>query len=217
MLYRKSFSNAHHNIFYLGCAFLDTLNIEFRYVRIYLEQLLGKRIDEKLDAELRKYPEIYSDYWSKYSATIPKKLVEISGLEWREASVTCYLVGKHRSFSDPLSITTYQKEGPFVATLLHELIHRLLYQNRERLRVFWNSLKQKHPDAKPLALRHIPVFAIQKALYIDIFGENSPEFRMIKPSGTSIESDYPLAWEIMEEEGHDTIIKMIKNNKSEYA
>ncbi|MCL4388005.1 hypothetical protein M1567_02535 [Candidatus Marsarchaeota archaeon] len=179
--------------------------------------MLGKRIDEKLDGELRKYPEIYSGYWSKYAVTIPKRIAEISGLEWKEASVTCYLVGKHRSFSDPLSIRTYQKEDPFVATLVHELIHRLLYQNREQLAVFWSSLKQRHPDAKPLALRHIPVFAIQKALYIDIFGENSPEFKMIKPPETSIESDYPLAWEIMEEEGHDTIIKMIKNGKSEQA
>jgi hypothetical protein len=194
---------------------LDTLNIEFRYVRIYLEQLLGKKIDERLDAELRKYPEIYSSYWSKYSVKIPKKLSEISGLAWKEASVACYLVGKHRSFSDPLSITTYEKEGPFLDTLTHELIHRLVYQNQERLPGFWNWLKQKHPDATQLTLNHVPVFAVQKALYIDVFGENGAELQRIKP--VSIKDDYSLAWEIVDKESYVEIIKMMKNSQSEQA
>ncbi len=195
---------------------MDTLNIEFRYVRIYLEQLLGKKIDERLDAELRKYPEIYSSYWSKYSVKIPKKLSEISGLAWKEASVACYLVGKHRSFSDPLSITTYEKEGPFLDTLTHELIHRLVHQNQEQLPRFWNWLKQKHPEASHVTLNHVPVFAVQKALYIDVLGENGAELQRIKSKG-SIKDDYSLAWEIVDKEGYFEIIKMMKNSQSEQA
>ncbi len=176
--------------------------------------MLGKKIDERLDAELRKYPEIYSAYWSKYAVTIPRKIAEISGLEWKETSVTCYLVGRHRSFSDPLSITTYEKEGPFLDILIHELLHRLVYQNRMGLPRFWNWLKQKHPEASHLTLNHVPVFAVQNALYIDVFGENGAELQRIKSEG-STKDDYSLAWEIVDKEGHVEIIEMMKNRQSE--
>ena len=178
-------------------------------------QLLGKKIDERLDAKLRKYPEIYSGYWSKYSVTIPKRLSEISGLGWKETSVTCYLVGKHRSFSDPLSITAYEKEGPFLDALTHELIHRLVHQNQECLPGFWNWLKQKYPEESQLALNHVPVFAMQKALYIDVFGENRAELQRTKP--VSIKDDYSIAWEIVDNEGYVKIIKMMENSQSEQA
>lgn len=186
-------------------------NVEFRYSKIYLEQLLSKKINAELDSELKSFEGRYAGYWKINGVKILESLQTISGLKWHEHNITCYIVGKHRAFSDPLSIPAYPNENIFIDIMVHELSHRLLVQNKEKLYLFWKYIREKYNKESKLTLNHVPVFAMQTKIYLDLFDqEKLSKVKNIKPSTYS--PDYMAAWHIVDSEGYNNILKEMRDS-----
>jgi hypothetical protein len=66
--------------------------------------------------------------WNKYEKDILQELSEISGLNWEEEIIECYIVYVGLSMSNPLTMHTFKEDSDFVDFLTHEMIHRLFMQ-----------------------------------------------------------------------------------------
>jgi len=67
--------------------------------------------------------------WRKEEKKVLQELIRITYLKWRAKSITCYIVGRCKPFSDPLTMPVYEKcPDYFIDVLIHELIHNLFIQ-----------------------------------------------------------------------------------------
>ncbi len=192
---------------------MNAPEIDFRYSRVYLGQLLGANPNDELDeldGKLSDYAKRCVAFWEPYRTSVPRKIAEISGINWREQEITCYIVGRHNSFSDPLSMKAYKDGNEFVDTLIHELIHRLFLQEPEKGREVFAWIKEKYGAESRLTRNHIPVHAIYANLYMDVFGKERLEQRKKAESEGSENKDYARSWEIVDKEGYNSIVSRIK-------
>ncbi len=202
------------NIFLLfyNVVIVKIPKIEFRYSKVYLEQLLGCSIDDDVNSKLKGFVPLYHDYWEPYAEKIPLKLSEITGLAWKEEQILCYIVGKHRSFSDPLSIKTWESGEPFLYDMTHELIHRLLsVDNYGMLERFWSWARDKYGDEGDLVVNHIPVHAVQTELLLGMSLEKLLDWDRSRSKRPGSEA-YARAWEIVDREGYKNIIEKIRTS-----
>ena len=131
--------------------------------------------------------------WKKHGNKILKKLSYISGLKWKE-DIKCYVVGRVRAFSEPLTIGLWNKDEEFIDNLVHELIHNLLRQNDSELKNYWINLYKRYPKTNIRTRVHIPVHAIHKELYLKMFTKKrlDKDIRFCKTK-----PDYKKAWDIV--------------------
>jgi len=191
--------------------------IEFRYSWIYDEQY---RSDIKIIRELKKLNMKYPSYktisnymkkiessWKHKRELILKELSNISGLDWKDDKIICYVVGYGIPFSDPLTIPVYKNDIDYgIYVLTHELIHQLFIQvgNMEKSKKSWSYIWNKYKEQSVTTKIHIPLHAIQSYLYRKNFGE-----KLIKKDKMRMKKriDYSNSWKIVEMEGCENIIK----------
>lgn len=191
--------------------------IIFRYSPIYDEDYrTSERIKDKLKEKGLTYPskkEIFNrieevnQIWSKIGNDVLKNISKISSLKWKEKDITCYVIGFGRSFSDPLTIKLHDSVNDFIDTLVHELIHNIQIQNNEKCKKWYNYLNENYSKESVLTKNHIIVHAIHKEIYLSLFSQE----RLKEDIRTSaLSPDYKKSWEIVEEEGHENLIKKFR-------
>ncbi len=185
--------------------------IIFKYSWIYDQHWRGiykKSKDYPSEKEINNNIKKIEKLWRKDEKKILRELSVISGLSWKEKSITCYIVGKCIPFSDPLTMKVY-KEFPlnyFIDVLTHELIHQLFIQNEDiqKLNKAWNYFHRKYKKEEFNTIIHIPVHAIHSHIILKYFGE-----KRLKREIESLNRfpDYKKSWDIVKEEEYQKIIK----------
>lgn len=150
--------------------------------------------------------------WRKKEKEILKEISKITKLKWREKSINCYLVGRVRPFSLPLTMPIFErKANDFIDVLTHELIHNIFTQNQKYLKKSWNFFNRKYKKESQVTRIHILVHAVHSHIYMEFFGEKRLK-RNIKR--LVFRQDYKRAWDIVQKQGYHNIInefvKMVK-------
>lgn len=190
----------------------------FKCSRIYDEQ--WKKINEFLEKgeypsleETEKYREEIDPLWREKEVEVLTELSRATGLSWEMKYISCYVVGKafpFPAFSDPLTISVYKREKDlFIDTLVHELIHQLFIQpkNFEKLNERSKILGEKYPKESLRTRIHISLHAVHKHIYLQLFNESRLK-RDIERAQSKV--DYKRAWDIVQKEGYENIIKELK-------
>lgn len=145
--------------------------------------------------------------WSKIESKSFKVLSKVSNLKWKKTEIDCYLARKTAPFSTPLTIPIKKDIDSLIETILHELIHNLLLQNPDKIKK--SNVKKyikKYGKLSRTTLLHILVHAILKKALMEIFGETQTKLFIKKYDNMP---DYKKAWEIVEKETSEEIIKNI--------
>lgn len=188
--------------------------IMFKYSRIYDEHWkeLGKFYGVKdvkypAEPEIRGYIKKAEKEWRKSEGKILAELSKMTGLKWKDRSISCYVVGRCIPISDPLTLKVYEKLERFVDVLTHELIHQLLASQEgslTRSQKAWDDLYKKYKNESFTTVVHVPVHALHKHILLKFFQEK----RLNDEVGSLIMfPDYKRAWDVVEKEGYLNIIK----------
>jgi len=193
--------------------------IEFRYSWIYAKKLAffryyPKKIPDKFEkyledarSENKKIIKNLDKMWSKKGKQILKKIQQVSGLKWKEKKIIVYLAPVRGGFSDPLTMSSEIAKKPkdAIDLLTHELLHQIQIQNRAS--IGFEKFIEKHKKESKITQNHIFVHAAHKKIYLELIGEDRLKNDIKKCQRAP---DYKLAWEIVEEEGHENILKEFK-------
>ncbi len=196
--------------------------IEFEYSSVYdehwkkyLEIYYKAYKDPKTKIIIDHYPtkEKIMNYikkikplWKKEERKILNKISELTKLEWKEEKIKVYMVGKCVPYSDPLTMTFYKNNNDFIDVLTHELIHQIQSQNSKTYHKWALYVEKRYKKESPLTRRHILLHAVHKELYLKLLGKS----RLNRNLKKSVKKSYKRAWEIVENEGYENIIKKFR-------
>jgi 2-hydroxy-3-keto-5-methylthiopentenyl-1-phosphate phosphatase len=187
--------------------------IEFRYSRIY-----DSKYRDGFEKKGEKYPsseEILehirkiNDFWDKENKIILKEISKVTKLKWKEKKIICYIIGKGRSFSDPLTMRIFDKIEYFRDTLIHELIHQIQMQND--LKKWFEYVNEIYKEETKLTKNHILLDAFLSKIIERLYGKD--RLKEIINSQADY-PDYKRAWDIVGKEKANKIIKKFKKINS---
>lgn len=195
--------------------------IVFRYSKVYdgiLEMMLtGKKFkypSKETERKIFDYIRDLEKLWRKDEKKVFKEISKITKLFWKEEIIYCYVIRKGNfSLSDPLTLVVYNRKGfliekdSLIDILVHELIHRIFFTSRENFqksKKAWDCIYRKYKKETEKTKNHIIIHAIHKHLYLKLFNEKRLK-RDIQ--WASSYKDYKRAWQIVEKEGYQNIIK----------
>lgn len=179
----------------------------FTYSWIYDKNICELADEERLDEEeIDNKRERLLREWNKVEKEIFDTLTEVSGLEWMEEEIKCYLISDHYSFSDPLTLALWNfSTEKLIITLIHELIHRLFVNqdsNRDRCEEAWGWTSEKFDESRHIRT-HIVLYAILIRTVKEVLGPDSIEKKKIVPPS----EDYKKAWEIVQTKDTENILQ----------
>ena len=155
-----------------------------------------------------KYMGDVEKLWKKDENLILREISKLTRLKWKEKEIKCYVIGFGRGFSDPLTLSLYKNKKDFIDALTHELIHQIQSQNEKKFRKWGKKfLSIKYKKESRSTKSHIFLHSVLKALYLKLFGKK--RLKKIINFDKNFK-DYKRAWEIVEEEGHENIIKKFR-------
>jgi len=188
--------------------------VRFQYSSVYNENI--ENWVKRRPWEPKKYPSErkimnyiskVEKLWAVEEKRILKELSKVTGLNWVESKIDCFVVGRGYPFSHPLTMPIYPKYlNWFIDILIHELIHQLFLQgnNEEKSKKAWAYIYRKYHKEKENVRIHIPLHAIHQHIFLKFFGEGrlQREIRIM-----SNYKDYKRSWEIVQKTGHEKIIE----------
>ena len=154
--------------------------IIFKYSRIYDEiwraGFLKKNSREYYPSERKilNYIKKIEKVWRGYERKILTELSNVTHLKWKVRSIYCYVVGRCKPISEPLTLPLYEKHPDFFVDMLtHELIHNLFIQegNLKKTKKAWNYFQKKYKKESPRTIIHILLQAIHTHIYLKFFNE----------------------------------------------
>ena len=190
------------------------MKIEFAYSPIYdslLTEMSRKIFDINQAKEMELYKEEIEAFWEKDENKIIKEIETIANLKFK-SSKTCFIVKhmKYAAISKPLTIKSGQHLQRAKTILIHEIIHTLLDDNKEKI----DELIKKIYPYETLEFKiHVPVLLItrkvvEKMYGVEIFNEIiNDEMRrdILDRVWPKVNSIYPKF--------NKDIIKFLKNEK----
>jgi len=180
-------------------------HVIFNYSWVYDERMHiwnRKKFTEENEKNGRLYIKKFQKKWDKIEKKVMNALSKVSGLKFKCHYMNTYIVTCDlRAFSAPLTLSACKSMDSNIRILIHELIHNLLVQNKEKV---VKKCLAKYSKFSRVTKIHILVHAIQKETLKKLFGEKITE-KSIKRS--SLNPDYKKAWDIVEKEGTKNIIK----------
>jgi len=194
---------------------MKTPKINFRYSEIYDKRWKVNFKNESYPTkeEITEYIKEIEHIWKHNEKKVLEEMSKVTGLEWHDEDIVCYVVGICRPFSDPLTIGIYSQKyrdkKDFVDVLVHELIHQLFIQGKNFIPVkkYMDKLRKRYKDLSETTLLHIPLHAIHQHVYIELFDAD----RLHRDKELSKQSiDYDNSWNIIEKEGYKKIINELK-------
>ncbi len=151
--------------------------------------------------------------WRKHEKAVLTEISKVLNIPWREKQINIYMSWGVGWFSKPLTLST---KGPLdkkhtkwlLDTLVHELIHRIWSENKsyDMLRPRWERLMKKYNKETTNARIHIPVHAVHKHIYLNLFSEKDlrDEIKDMRKA-----KDYARSWEVVERDGYENIIRSL--------
>lgn len=197
------------------------LKIIFKYSWIYdqiwKEGWIGKKKNSKDYPSTRKilnYIKNIEKLWKNDEKKVLIELSRITGLKWKEDKIICYVVGKCIPFSDPLTTPIYKRysrgyisKDRFIDILIHEIIHRLFIQEgdfkNDKLEKAFAYFRKKYKKENWNTILHIIVYAIHSHVFLKFYSKR----RLKRDVNLSPTPDYERAWEIVEKQGYENIIR----------
>jgi len=187
--------------------------IKFKYSWIYdqkwKEWMKFYRPDFKTypsEKTIIKYIKDVKKLWKGEEKKVLGELSKITKLKWKSKTITCYVVGQAMPFSDPLTVPIYDEKNWFTDVLTHELIHQLFTQegNQKKAKLSWKYLEKKYKPHSKITINHIPLFAIHSYIYLKFYSKKRLNHNI---KIMSYYKGYKEAWEIVQKEGYENIIK----------
>lgn len=182
----------------------------------YLHELWATKEDVLADDDwMQKRVAEYNKAWKPFEKKILTGLCNTLDLSYRQNIIDVYIAPWFRAFSDPLVIGVIQDPDLFVDSLTHELTHRLLTDNttiphETMLLEPWQKLFGKSHSFGTIV--HIPVHAVNKAIYLDVLNEPRRLKRDIANNKKYEAEDYIAAWDYVEEHDYEEIIEKLKKS-----
>jgi len=171
------------------------------------------------DVWMEKRVAEYEKAWQTHEKQILTHLCDMLDLTYRQNIIDVYIAPWFHAFSDPLVIGVTQEPDEFIDTLTHELTHRLLTDNTaipyqtNILKPAWEKLFGKEHSFTCLV--HIPIHAINKAIYLDVLKQPYRLERDIAFSKKLGATDYLAAWDFVQEHDYQEIIdKLVQSYKT---
>ncbi len=136
------------------------------------------------ESDLKDFSEaviFFREYWNNEGLDIIKKIEEISGLSFVETEINA-LVSNVKSSSHPLTLRYNNEENIKKAVLIHELVHRILFQRKQSDAILKTSLDV-----------HKFLFLILTDIFLELYGEKFLEKAIIWDSNLS--DMYQNSWQ----------------------
>ena len=174
-------------------------------------QRIGKRIfgRENLRRK-REYALKLDKDFGRISGRVFHTLERVSGLRWKERSIICYVIESDQSLDDPMTLQISNDLETDRKTMIHELGHRLISQNFNRLD--WDGFVKTFKGESQTTISHILLHAVLKLTYQGLFGAKVTKRYIESYHGFS---DYMRAWRIVEEYGAERLIDDFIKTKQE--
>lgn len=155
--------------------------------------------------------------WNRHSKKILTEIAKVTGLKWKRMEIIGY-VSEHSpyDFSNPLTIHARKNDKHQIITITHELIHTILDDNSTRVKWPWSKnsrIYNKYRRESYNTKLHIPIEAIMKLTFENVFGENAEKYlkweRWWERTKVKRSKPYKRAWEIMLKEGPENVLNDI--------
>lgn len=158
-------------------------------------------------AEIELKIRAYKRAWGNIEKVILAGMSNVLGLEFYQKIIDVYVVGRARSVSDPLIVSSHFAPDEFCDVLTHELIHRILTDNTKRPDVgsIWSKM---FPRESRLVRNHVLVHAVHEYLYREVLKDISRLNRDIEKCNEY--PGYKRSWEIVKETGYQQIIERFR-------
>lgn len=149
--------------------------------------------------------------WEPLRQLILSEMTRVLNLDFFQNTIDVYVVGRSRTFSDPLVISSHFPPDEFVDILTHELIHRILTDNTKSVDVktIWEEM---FPGKERLVRNHVLVHAVHEHLYREIMQDTKRLERDIKNSEQF--PAYRESWDIVRKRGYKDLIEEFKGRYS---
>ncbi len=147
------------------------MKLNFQYSQVYdelLNYMSRNNFDNKQILELETFTIQLSKHWNNNHNKIVKEIEKVSGLKFN-SNVDCFIV-KHlgyRAISDPFTVKMNKDFNYTTAVIIHELVHILLKDNQNVLKLINNKFKSEENDFRI----HFPVLLIERKIIENLFGE----------------------------------------------
>lgn len=180
--------------------------ITFRHSWLYDNALRRKRSFRMPPEEIfNKSTSRIRREWVKIGPRVLDEIAKITKLRWHKREIIVYLTAGVIPYSDPLTIPLMKSANDMIDTLTHELIHHILSEPENWLKIKknWSKLMKKYAR-EPLNTKiHIVVHAIHHHILERFFGIKrlKRQMNMVK------DPDYLRSWKIVAREGYENIIK----------
>lgn len=157
--------------------------------------------------EIAKQAERYRRAWKRKERPLLREMQKVVNASFAHNRIDVYIVGRGQSISNPVVISSRREPDEFIDVLTHELIHRLLAENREGvdfLRIINRRFKSESRSTKI----HIAVHAVHSLLYLDIL--NAPHrLKRDVEHCKALPHAYSRSWQIVQEAGYKSIIDLL--------
>ncbi|MBI2148150.1 hypothetical protein HYU23_00570 [Candidatus Woesearchaeota archaeon] len=152
------------------------MKVEFIYSLIYdnlLTEMSKKEFSSEQMKEMLFYKEEIEAAWKKDEKKIVKEIENISRLKFK-GNKKCFLIYcmKYTAISNPLTLKKEAHLERAKTILIHELIHILLEDNREKIA---KLIEKTYPEESIEFKIHIPVLLITKKVVERLYGKQMVE------------------------------------------
>lgn len=190
------------------------MKIKFIYSSIYdnlLTDMSKKNFSIGQMKEMEYYKEELEAFWKKDENKIIKEIEKVSKLKFKEDK-ECFLVStmKYTALSNPLTLKKHQHLERAKTILIHELIHVLMEDNKEKLA---KLIKKTYLEESVEFKIHIPVLLITKKVVENLYGDTLfQEILQDELKRDVLNEAWPEVNRIYPKFNED-IIKFLKNEK----
>ncbi len=115
--------------------------------------------------------------WDKYEKKILELIFKETNLKFKESCYSCYLLSNFpkRGISSPLTIKVTSKYLGCFITLIHELLHILMVENKLFFNPIIKKLEKNHTTIKKIELIHVVIFDLLQKIINELFEKEMAE------------------------------------------
>lgn len=160
--------------------------------------------EEKMKARADEYRQA----WLPYEKKVLAYMQELLGLRFYLPVIDVTIAPMMPAMSTPLIINLRPEPDEFVTTLIHELIHVLLSDNREEKQL--QEVKERlAPGESLLVANHVLVHAVMEKVFLEALSEPERLQKDIDFCQGKLPA-YSRAWSLVKELGADRVITDIR-------
>ena len=190
------------------------MKIDFHYSTIYddmLTEMSKKRQDLYQVREVTTFMDKFEKEWKKKENKIISAIEKNSKLKFKK-NITAYFVRNmlFAGISAPLTIRFNKHIKKTETILIHELIHNVFIQNKEKA---VKLIAKTYPEEDWSFKIHIPVLLIQKRVFQTIYGQKATSL-FIKKNKEIFGPEW-IEVERIEKKYKGDILKFLKNENLE--